>query len=307
MNNSKEIKTVGILGMGALGLLYGNCILSNNRDVKVFYIVDEDRKARYSKTDFTINGSPYKSEYKTSKEAEPLDLMIVSVKGPSLMDALETAEPFVGEDTTIISVMNGIVSEEIIGEKFGSERVVYCVAQGMDAMKFGSSLNYTQFGTIFTGKTKACDEAHFNRLVEFLEKSGVPFQIEDDIIARLWFKFMLNVGINQTCMAYGVPYGVATKPGEELDMMISAMREVISIAEKEGITLTEEQLFQCIEIEKTLDPNATPSMGQDRINKKKSEVELFAGTVIAYAEKHNIPCPANRFYYDKIKEIESAY
>lgn len=306
MNNLSQIKTVGIVGMGALGLLYGQMITKAGK-ARLCYIMDESRAQKKKGTVFTINNEPFNAEIITPANAFKVDLLIVAVKYPGLDSALEAATPFVGENTTIISVMNGIISEEIIGGKFGTDKVVYTVAQGMDAMHIGSSLVFTKAGSLFIGMPQGRDVSHLNRLKDFLNESSILYTHEQDIMWRLWFKFMLNVGINQTCMVYGIPYGIATAPGKECDMMIAAMSEVIAIAEKEGIALTQEQLYQCIEIEKTLDPTATPSMGQDRINHNKSEVELFAGTVIKYARKHGLPCPANEFYYESVKKIEAEY
>lgn len=301
MNNT--IKSVGILGMGALGLLYG----SQAGTDCVSYIMDNDRAEKYRNAPLRINGNEFKANLVTPDKAFPVDLLIIAVKYNSLSQALETANGFVGENTVIISVMNGIISEEIIEKKFGKEKVVYCIAQGMDAMKTGSQLVYTKHGNLHVGMPTGCCTDNLERVIEFFERKQIPYIREKDIMWRMWFKFMLNVGINQTCMVYNVPYGIATSPGESYRMMVAAMREVRAIAEMEGITLTEEQLAQCIEIEKTLDPTATPSMGQDRILKRKSEVELFAGTVIRYAKKHGILVPANEFFYEKVKEIEAKY
>lgn len=43
----------------------------------------------------------------------------------------------VGKDTVILSVLNGITSEAVIGNILGMEHMLYCVAQGMDAVKMG--------------------------------------------------------------------------------------------------------------------------------------------------------------------------
>lgn len=135
----------------------------------------------------------------------------------------------------------------------------------------------------------------------------MPYVIEDDIMFRLWGKFMLNVGINQTCMVYGHTYGQALSEGESNRALLAAFREVIAVAQAEGIGLSEKDVNQYIEILKTLSYDGLPSMAQDRINKKPSEVEAFAGTVISLAKKHHIYVPTNEFLYKKVKEIESLY
>ena len=119
---------------------------------------------------------------------------------------------------------------------------------------------------------------------------------------------MLNVGINQVCMVCETGYGGATRPGSfELMLMVSAMREAKLVALAEGISLTEEDLVDYVELMRSLTPDSMPSMAQDRIRKKPSEVEIFSGTVRAIAAKHGILVPVNDYLYNKVKEIEAAY
>ena len=54
----------------------------------------------------------------------------------------------VGRDTVILSVLNGITSEAVIGEALGMEHVLYCVSQGMDAVKLGNELPYSHMGQV---------------------------------------------------------------------------------------------------------------------------------------------------------------
>jgi 2-dehydropantoate 2-reductase len=54
-------------------------------------------------------------------------------------------------------------------------------------------------------------------------------------------------------------------------------------------------------------PDNMPSMAQDRVNKKPSEVDMFAGNVLKLAEKHGIPAPANAFLLRRVREIEAGY
>ena len=90
-------------------------------------------------------------------------------------------------------------------------------------------------------------------------------------------------------------------------MMIAAMREVRAVAELEGVEVTEEDLNFYVNLLKTLAPDGMPSMAQDRINRKLSEVDMFAGNVIELADRHKIQVPANRYLYERVKEIEKEY
>lgn len=304
----KAINKVNIIGMGALGMLYGSMIQKNLGAEHVAYVLDDARFERYKNDEYKINGQPIEFRKVRVSEAEKCDLLIVAVKYPGLQSALEIMESSVGEDTIIISVMNGISSEEIIGTRFGQEKVIHAIAQEMDAMHFGKELQYVNPGRLCVGIIDPAMQTKLDCLAEFLNRAGIAFKIEEDILHRMWSKFMVNVGINQTCMVYGTGYGGTFVPGSEANMvLISAMREVILLANAEGIHLTEDDLQQYLNVLRALDQNSTPSMGQDRINKKKSEVEMFAGTMLELGRKHGIPVPANAFLYRRVHEIEAEY
>jgi len=302
-----EIKHISIIGMGALGLLYADFISTHYKEGNVSFIMDAERAAKYRNQQFYINKKPVHFNIVTLDEAKPADLVIVAVKYTGLSQAIEDMACAVGPDTIIMSVLNGISSEELLAQKYPIENIVYTVAQGMDAMKFGNSLDFTQMGRLHFGMTDKTNPDAINSIKAFFEKIGMPHILEEDILWRMWFKFMLNVGVNQTCMLYNTTYqGVLTK-GEPNRTLIGAMREVEVIANAKGIKLTETDINNILDIERTLDPNGTPSMGQDRINKKASEVEMFAGKVIELGKELGILVPVNEFIYEGVKEIEKEY
>jgi 2-dehydropantoate 2-reductase len=118
---------------------------------------------------------------------------------------------------------------------------------------------------------------------------------------------MINVGINQTCMVYETDYGHACAPGEALEDMKGAMHEVIAIADRKGIRLTEEDFEKNLALLRSLNPFGLPSMRQDALAHRRSEVELFAGTMIRLGREMGIPVPVNERYYEKIMEMEKTY
>lgn len=303
----KPIQSVHIVGMGALGLLYGSLITRALGSGTVTYVMDDGRYARHAGKTHRINGEVMDFSVTRASEATPADLVIVAVKGTGLAAALDTMATSVGSDTTIISVLNGISSEEIIAQRFGAERIVHTVAIAMDAMNFGGDLTYTKAGHLCLGVIDSAVQPHLDRLTAFFDGAGVDYVVED-IRRRMWSKFMVNVGINQVCMVYNTGYGGALATGSEARMtLIAAMREVILLANAEGIDLGEHDLREYLQILSVFPDDATPSMGQDRINRRLSEVELFAGTMIRLAQKHDLPVPANDFLYRRVREIEAAY
>ena len=254
------------IGMGALGLLYADIIAKAKGQDAVAFVMDEQRLAKYKDTTFTINGESKQFRMISDKEAKPADLLIVAVKYNGLRPALETMKACVDGHTIIISVMNGIDSEEIIAEAFGKEHMIYTVAQAMDAMKFGNDLSYTKRGELRIGVIEESQKENLRAVADFFEDIQMPHTVEDDILKRMWGKFMLNVGVNQTCLAYSTNYaGTLTEGSEENRIFIAAMEEVITLANAYDISLSQEDLDYYVKIIGTLSPTGVPSMRQDAL------------------------------------------
>lgn len=301
-----EIKTVGLIGLGAVGALYAERMLSSGADIRV--IVDESRKARYSREGVYVNGARVDFPYVTPKEAAPVDLLLIVTKEGGLLGAMETAGGFIGEDTLIISLLNGVTSEDIVAERFGARNVLYSVAQGMDAVKEGNRLTYVHPGRIVLGeREEGAVSARVQMTADFLNRHGVVCTPVGDMVRRQWGKLMLNVGLNQACMVFECDYGGVQQPGRPREVMLGAMREAQKMAALEGYAISEAEFDEWVALLDSFSPAGKPSMRQDGEAHRKSEVELFAGTMVRLGEKHGVKLPVNEWLYERIKEIEAAY
>ncbi len=302
-----EIRTVAIVGMGALGLLYGEAICKACGRDAVRFVMDSERLARHKQDKYTINGKLQDFALQPAETAQPVDLVLVATKFSGLEQAMDEMCKLVGEETVIISVLNGITSEERLIARFGAQHVLHCVALGMDAVREGTSLTYQHQGMLKIGCVDKALEPKLDAVCAFLERCRLQYVREEDILHALWAKLLLNVGINQTCMVYETNYGGALADDAARTAMFAAMHEVIDVARCEGVSLTEDDFADCIKVISGLAHEGMPSMRQDALAKRPSEVELFAGTILRLAAKHGVAAPANQRYYDKIKEIEAGY
>jgi 2-dehydropantoate 2-reductase len=187
-------------------------------------------------------------------------------------------------------------------------KMLYCVAQGMDAVKVRNRVTYEHMGLLSIGEIKPnTNSEKAKSVVNFFEKTGVPYEWVFDMRKRMWGKFMFNVGLNQTVAIAQGNYGTVQKDGADRTLMITAMREVILLSEKEGVYLTEKDIEYWLEVLSRLKPESKPSMRQDMEAKRPTELELFAGTVLKLAEKHRVNTPVNRMFYKKITAMEKYY
>jgi 2-dehydropantoate 2-reductase len=305
----REIKTVAVIGQGALGTMFGSHLAKRMGKEDLRMIADRDRIARYRREKVYSNGEECDFHYVTPDDkTEPTDLILVAVKFLQLNEALRAIQNQVGPDTLILSLLNGITSEGIIARAYGMDKVVYCVAQGMDAVKARNLLTYKNMGKLCIGPPDGGPlPEKVQRVESYFRSMDFPYEVDERMQKRMWGKFMLNVGVNQTVAVFGPCYKDIQREGTQRDTMIAAMREVLALSEPEGVNLTGEDLHYWLGILGTLNPDGKPSMRQDVEAKRFSEVALFAGAVLELSRKHGLPSPVNQMLYDRITAMEAGY
>ena len=304
----KEIKTVGIIGLGALGTLFAHQFTKALGRENVLILADRERIQRYEKEGMWYNGERCDFQYVDAAQvSEPVDLLLFAVKFGGLEESIRTCRHLVGPETTLINALNGILCEEILGEAFAPEQVVWCVAQKMSALKEGNRVNVNPTGELAIGIPTGVPDAHFRRLVSFFENISFPHSLPEDIRCHMWGKLICNVGCNQAAMVYQCGYGPLKAEGPARETMLGAMREVVAVGNAEGIALSEADVLNWVSITDSFPDDGEPSMRQDSKAHRKSEVALFAGTIRRLAQKHGIAVPVNDWLYEKVQEMEANY
>jgi 2-dehydropantoate 2-reductase len=116
---------------------------------------------------------------------------------------------------------------------------------------------------------------------------------------------MINVGINQASAVLRAPYGVFQSSPDARALIRSLMEEVVTLAKKTGIGLTEKDIEKWGIIMNHLSPTGKTSMLQDVEAGRKTEVEIFAGKVVSLGKDYDVPTPVNATILRIIKVIES--
>ena len=305
-----RIENVSIVGMGALGVMYGDFLTEKMGKEHVEFVADSARIDRFQQEGMFCNRRA--CDFAIADELEtgrPADLLIFAVKATGLEAAIHTVRNKVSKRTIILSLLNGITSEEIIGDAYGMDLIIHCIVQGMDTIKQNNQVTYAHFGHVRLGIHEENDvkKQNLQDVRDLFDRIKMPYAVEDDILRRMWCKLMLNVGVNQSVMIHEGTYETVQKPGIARDIMQAAMKEVVLVAQKENIPITQADFDEYVALIDTLSPSGMPSMRQDGLAHRKSEVELFAGTVIHLAEKHGVDVPINRSIYQTILEMERAY
>lgn len=300
-----SIQKIALIGTGAMGSFYASRLFDMDRH-SIWLIADGERYTRLKEGGFFVNGRHYNLPVMRPDDDPPLsDLLIVAVKHRHLPQAIRDIRNRVGEKTILLSVMNGIDSEAALGAAYGKEKVLYAVAVGIDALREDNRLTYTTQGRLFFGEAENhVISERVRNLQSLFERAGIAYETPVDMIRILWWKFMINVGMNQASAVLRAPYSVFQRSREARGLMESAMKEVVSIAQKANVDLSYEDIENWYSILSGLSPDGKTSMLQDVEAGRKTEVEMLAGKVIELGKKYGVPTPVNADILKSIKAIE---
>ncbi|MFS0574008.1 ketopantoate reductase family protein [Sporosarcina sp. 179-K 3D1 HS] len=302
---TRTIQSVAMIGLGAIGAAYGSRLhkIVGNR---LTVIANEERIERYSKTGIDVEGQTVHFHYITPEaEAVPVDLIIIAVKNAELQEAIHDMKHHVGPETIFLPLLNGISSEEEIAVVYPDNPILYSMCVGIDAIRSGHQVRFSSIGKICFGEKDKSISDNVKAVMELFDQAEIPYDVPEDIWRTLWWKFMFNVGINQTSAVLRAPYQVFQTVPAAHQWMEAAMYEVVALSEKAGVHLTEADIHSFRPILAKLAPEGKTSMLQDVDAGRKTEVEYFAGKVCELGRKYGVPTPINDQLLQIIPIIEA--
>jgi len=291
----EQIKNVYLIGLGAIGGAYGSRIMENCPE-SLQIVADAGRAERYGKSGVTVNGQLVPFRYITPEQAdEKADLILIAVKQHHLKQTIENIRPLVGSETVLMSLLNGISSEEILGEEFGMDKMLHSFCVGTDTVRIGTDIRFSKIGKIVFGDRENAASSRVSAVREYFDRAGIPYEMPADIMRELWY---------QVSAVLRAPYGELIREDYTRELMFDASREVVEIARNAGIRLSEEDIQKYADILASLSPEGKPSMLQDVEAGRKTEVEIFSGTVIELGRKYGVATPVNDILFRLLKAIE---
>ena len=296
----KEINKILLCGLGAIGGYYATKFYHSDLTLKI--LVDKYRYEKYIKTPRIINNKEYNFDYVLPDNNDfKADLIIISTKSDGLDDAIKNIEHFVGDETIILSFLNGITSEKKIIEKYGN-KVLYSYLLGHTFFRKDNNINHDGHAKIHFGSDTGLSDKRINLVANVFRKIDVEYETDENIIASLWKKFCFNCCANQLSAITRMTFGEMKSSGKCLNIMKNICGEVSLIAEKEGIANID--FYQStMDSLNLMIPDGKTSMLQDIESGKKAETDLFGGTIAALGQKHGIDTPYNKIISELIESI----
>jgi 2-dehydropantoate 2-reductase len=238
-----------------------------------------------------------------ARELPPCEFAIVATKAAHTRAAVEAAKTAIA-DATVVSVQNGIGNEEVVAE------IVPLVARGSivpaGTVVEPGTVRFEAGGESWFGpfEPSPAPAESIEELAGLLTAGGLTTHALPDARGPQWTKVVFNAATSPLAALTGLTVGqVCTEAGlrREVDALVSEALEVCAAA---GISLTrdpQESIAEAIEVAY----GHKPSMLQDILAGRASEVDVLNGGIAGEGRRVGVPTPHHDLMCALVHGLES--
>jgi 2-dehydropantoate 2-reductase len=227
-----------VVGAGAVGGYFGGRLLQAGRDVT--FLVRPRRAAELAKNGLIIR-SPLGDFHRPSPPivlqediAEPFDLVLLSCKAYDLDGASASFARAVGENTSVLPLLNGMRHLDLLADRFGPKPVLggQCVISATLDVD-GAIVHLNDLHALSFGELDGSRSPRIERVASALLNAGFDARLSEEIRQEMWEKWVfIASAAGITClMRSAVGDYVA---GGASDLAATLLEECAGIAAEQG-------------------------------------------------------------------------
>ncbi|MBI3457168.1 MAG: 2-dehydropantoate 2-reductase [Candidatus Rokubacteria bacterium] len=290
---------IAVMGAGGMGGYFGGR-LARAGEAVAFVARGEHLRAiqgrgltvRSVAGDFSVTALATDDPRRVPELIGPVDLVLFCVKSYDTEGAAEALRPFLGPDTAVLTLQNGVVNEETLARRLGPERVLGGLVYGFAVIDAPGVIHHTQGGQIIFGELDGTVSPRASRFLEAGRKAGFPIELSTDVRRALWEKYLQICALSgMTCLARR-PIGEIRACAESRRMHRMILEELAAIAEAEGVGLADDVVERGVAAAEALKPDSYSSLYHDLTRGRRLELEALQGHAVRLGARHGIPTPA---------------
>ncbi|RMF91519.1 MAG: 2-dehydropantoate 2-reductase [Methanobacteriota archaeon] len=302
-----------VFGAGAMGSVFGGFLSRKNN---VTLVGRKNHIDAINEKGLTVSGIWGRHSFRGVQALESaddipkntfFDLIMITVKSFDTAQAVEAVKPFVGDETAVMSMQNGIGNEEVIVKAVGAEHTMGGMAIfGARLPEPGHAEVTVYAAPCRVGEIGGGRSARAEKIAAVFTETGIPAEASESIIRDKWMKAFYNIALNPLSAILRVPYGELGKKEETRTVMKALLKEAFAVAEAVGVSLdiTWDGYFQYL-MEKQLPPTAShiSSMLQDIERGRQTEIDYLNGAIVRLGGEKGVETPVNNLITRYIKGL----
>lgn len=302
---------IGIFGMGGIGGYYGAMLARHyaGREEHQFYFIARGKhleamrqnglRLLTPKEEFTVRPT-----LATDQPAECgiLDLVLLCTKTYHLDDAARQLAPVVGENTVILTVLNGVDNAERLRAHFPQAQVlnggVYISATLIEpgVVRHNGGAGRTLLGS------ESGEHERYRWIENFLKEAGIPAEYHEDITWAVWEKYLFIEPMGSATSYKNTTFGGLRDTPESWQLVDGLLGELERVAAAQGIALPEGIHQATLNKYLSFPPETKTSMQVDFEKGGQTEIETFTGYVVRAGHRLGVAVPLHEQVYAALKK-----
>src|SRR5688572_16209917 len=227
------------------------------------------------------------------------DLIIFGVKLWDTEAVAQSLKPIVGPHTTVLSLQNGVMKDDILRGVFGDAAVMGGAAYvGTHIARPGVIRQIGALQRLVFGEYDGNKSARAEALLTVLLKAGIQAELSNDIRRMLWEKYTFLVGLSGATASMRTTIGAVRENAQTRAFLHELMKEAVTVGRALGVALPENYADDRLKFADSVPPTMDSSLHHDLKNGNRLEVEWLAGGVVQLGKKVGVPTPCNRAVWD---------
>jgi 2-dehydropantoate 2-reductase len=300
---------VAVLGAGAMGCLFGGRLKTAGIDV-LLVDVWQAHVEQINGRGLTIEQGNQKRTVKVPAAlpedvGETPDLVLIFTKSHQTEAALLSISNVIADHTHILTLQNGVGHVDVIRQFVDISRIIHGVTTYPCDVVGPGHIRTQGSGEI---KIMSVDHKHHELLIaaaDMFSKAGFTCRIQPDVETAIWEKLAFNSALNALTAVLRVPIGAISDTGQGRALAFQIVDEVVAVAHKQNIAVDRKRICTTVEMALTEHRDHQPSMLQDILKNRKTEIEFINGAVIKTARQLDMMLPVNETVYGLLKILET--
>lgn len=297
-----------VVGAGAVGGYFGGRLMEKGENVT--FLVREGRRKQLAENGLVLKSvhGDYRSTVKTlvpGEEAEPFDLVLLAVKAYHLEEAMQHIAPYIGAQTAIVPLLNGMAHLERLQARLGTEKVLggLCFLEST-LNRDGEIVQTSPRHDIVIGELDGTRTPRIERIEAAFAGATCTARISLSILKDMWEKFLFITALSGMTTLMNAPVGpiLEEEKGEALYRRL--VEELVAIAKADGAPIPENAAEKTMAVTKDLGYGMKASMLRDMEKGLPIEADHLQGDFLKRAKRNGIEVPLLELVYGKLKIYE---
>jgi 2-dehydropantoate 2-reductase len=301
---------ITIVGAGAMGSMFGGLLAESGNDVTLVDVNDAHISAIRANglRLVTDSGDRQVKSLKICRPEEATDLpelLIVFTKTLHTSAALSGVRHLIGSEVYVLSLQNGLGNVEKITEFVAPERILIGVTTWPADLVAAGHVHSHGKGVVRLMAADGNARSIVSQAAETLSGAGLQCTSDATVWAAIWEKVAFNAALNSICAVSGCTVDQLGLTPDGGRLANEVVVEVLSVAQRLGIEVDPAKCKANVAGAIAQHKGHKPSMLQDILAGRRTEIEAINGAAVAAAERFHMKLPATETLLSLVRLAEA--